>query len=126
MLGENYVQKYEYNKLCKLNKKDLAEKIEMHCHNNEYPGYDITSFDDKGNKIFIEVKSTKGKSINAFVMTDNEWQAAEKEGNNYFIYLVNNIGKGEPKILGQICDPATKWKNKKLIREVASYDIKIS
>ena len=44
-----------------------------------------------GNEIFIEVKSTKGNAINQLEITSNEWDAAKKEGEKYFIYLVNNF-----------------------------------
>ena len=62
LAGELYVYQYEYDKLKKLNKDDLANKIIKHFEIYEYPGWDITSFDKDGNKIFIEVKSTKSKS----------------------------------------------------------------
>ena len=42
--GEDYVYEYEYRKLDKNNKKDLADKIYKHCDNNDFPGWDITSY----------------------------------------------------------------------------------
>ena len=89
--GEDYVYKFEYNKLIKANKKDLANKIDKHYEKYEYPGWDITSFDTNGEKIFIEVKSTKGEVINDLDITDNEWEAAQKERTNYYVYLVNKV-----------------------------------
>jgi len=125
VLGENHVQEYEYKKLCKLNRKDLAKKIEMHCHKKEYPGYDITSYDSEGNKIFIEVKSTLGTKIDSFIMTSNEWKGAEREKQKYFIYLVNNIRQGRPKIFGIINNPYAQWNDKYLSKKIASYEISL-
>ena len=45
-------------------KKILFDLIIKHFENYEYPGWDITSYDKTGNEIFIEVKSTKGNTIN--------------------------------------------------------------
>ena len=45
-------------KLKKINLNDLSEKVRWHAELNEKPGYDITSFDDNGDEIFIEVKSS--------------------------------------------------------------------
>lgn len=61
--GENYVVQYEKEKLKKLGLNDLAEKVYNHDDHREYPGWDITSFDKNGKKIFIEVKSAAKKRI---------------------------------------------------------------
>jgi len=73
---ERHVYSYEYDKLIKGNRKDLADKIIKHFENYEYPGWDITSYDKTGSEIFIEVKSTKGNTINQLEITGNEWDAA--------------------------------------------------
>ena len=113
LAGEKHVYKYEYGKLKKLNKKDLADKIIKHFENYEYPGWDITSFDKDGNEIYIEVKSTKGTSINQLEITSNEWDAAVKENKKYYIYLVNNALNEKIKIFEMINDPAKLVEAKK-------------
>ena len=105
LAGESYVYKYEYLKLKENGLLELAEKIETHYEKYEYPGWDITSYDLLGNKIFIEVKSTKGKKINNLEITDNEWNAAKKEGRRYNIYLVVNALNGNIRISERIHDP---------------------
>ena len=48
--------------------EQVASDIIKHFENYEYPGWDITSYDKAGNEIFIEVKSTKGNTINQLEM----------------------------------------------------------
>jgi len=124
--GEAYVYKYEYNKLTKANKSDLAKKIDMHCARYDYPGWDITSYDLKGKEIYIEVKSTKGKVINDFDITDPEWQAAKKQGDKYHIYLVNNVFNKDTKIFERIQNPAQQVAKKKILLTVAIWNLKLN
>ena len=111
LAGENYVYKFEYLKLKERGLLDLAEKIEKHYEKYEFPGWDITSYDLSGNKIFIEVKSTKGSQINNLEITDNEWNAAVKEGKKYYIYLVTNALNKNICISEKIQDPYNLTKN---------------
>lgn len=49
-------------------------------------GYDILSRDEKGNEIYIEVKSRRvGLRVS---LTENELNAAKKYGNAYYLYIV--------------------------------------
>jgi hypothetical protein len=89
--GEKYVYEYEKNKLEKLGLKNLADLIVKQYENlSFFPGYDIQSFDELGNKIFIEVKSTKGKNKSFFEISDNEIRAAKEHGDSYYIYQVTS------------------------------------
>ena len=124
--GEAYVYKYEYNKLIKANRSDLAKKIDMHCARYHYPGWDITSYGLNGKEIYIEVKSTKGKVINDFDITDPEWQAAKKQGDKYHIYLVNNVLNKDAKIFERIQNPALHVAKKKILLTVAIWNLKLN
>lgn len=96
--GENYVFEYERNKLMKLGMDQLAEQIVKQYEDlSDFPGYDLQSFDEKGNKIFIEVKSTKGKNKNYFEISTNELNTAKELGESYYIYQVTSA-LTEPKI----------------------------
>jgi len=96
--GESYVFEYERNKLMKLGMDELAEQIVKQYENlSDFPGYDLQSFDEKGNKIFIEVKSTKGKNKNYFEISTNEINTAKELGESYYIYQVTSA-LTEPKI----------------------------
>ena len=124
-IGEEFVAEWEKNNLLKHNKIEFANKIDMHCKKKEYPGYDITSYGIDGKKKFIEVKSTKGNLINKFIMTDNEWKAAEKEGENYYLYFVINVGTDKIKISSFIRNPVSWLKKGNLSKESKSFQISI-
>lgn len=82
----------------KLGMEDLAEQIVKQYEDlSDFPGYDLQSFDEKGNKIFIEVKSTKGKNKNYFEISTNEINTAKELGESYYIYQVTSA-LTEPKI----------------------------
>ena len=93
--GEIAVLNYEKEKLIKIGKSDLAEKIIHESAEGKKPGWDITSFDKNGNQISIEVKSSTGKEIKSVDLTANEWKAASnpKIRDNYYLYLVTNALK---------------------------------
>jgi ubiquitin len=96
--GEKYVYEFEKNKLEKLGLNDLADKIVKQYEDlSHFPGYDIQSFDEAGNEIFIEVKSTIGKYKNYFEISENEIKAAKELGDAYYIYQVTNA-LTDPKI----------------------------
>ncbi len=89
--GEKHVYEYEKNKLKKLGLNNLSELIVKQYEDlSFFPGYDIQSFDENGNKIYIEVKSTKGKNKSYFEISENEIRAAKELGNSYYIYQVTN------------------------------------
>ena len=96
--GEEYVIEYEKNKLISKNLSHLAEKVIWQAKDYSFfPGYDIKSFNEVGEEIFIEVKSTIGSKQTQFEITDTELKAAEKLGDSYYIYCVHDVLK-KPKI----------------------------
>ena len=88
--GEEAVLKSEKDKLRKAGLNHLVEKVVHESAKGNTPGWDITSFDENGEEIFIEVKSTTGKTITSVDLTENEWKAASNPENreNYYLYLV--------------------------------------
>jgi len=122
--GEKHVCEFEVEKLKRIGRKDLAEKVYNHEENREYPGWDITSYDESGKEIFIEVKSAK-KSKTVFNITANEWEAAKKEGDKYFIYIVENVFTDKIKISGRIKNPLKYAKDKKIEVNVSQYEIRL-
>lgn len=92
--GEKAILQYEINKLKDLGLNELAKEVAI--NDNDGIGYDIDSFDEKGNPIHIEVKTnSSNKSYLDFYITDKELQKLIEE-NNYYIYYLFNI-KGKPK-----------------------------
>ena len=72
-------------------REDLAEKIVKQYEDlSFFPGYDIKSFNEDGEEIFIEVKSTVSKVKDYFEISDNEVLAAKSLEGSYFICQVTN------------------------------------
>ena len=93
--GEFLTLKYEINKLYNLNidKTPLLMSID-----NETLGYDILSFRKSSNDIYEIYIEAKFSNNNKFFLTKNEWNAANKYLDNYFIYFWNN-NFDKPKII---------------------------
>lgn len=86
-LGEIWVMNYEKEKLRKANKPNLVDEVEHIAKNlGDGSGYDIQSFDENGNKIFIEVKTTKGAVNSTFYITRNELKRSLVEKESYYLY----------------------------------------
>ena len=61
----------------------------------ELPGYDI-DYEDEGIRHAVEVKGTTGSYFPAIELTINEWRAAEKLGERFWLYLVANCEGPNP------------------------------
>ena len=61
-------------------------------------GYDIEYIDANGNRIYVEVKSSKTDEI-VFYMSENEFDFAIKNIDKYCIYYVCGVASKKPKIL---------------------------
>lgn len=124
--GEEFVYEQEKKKL--VNRPELLKKIIKHYDNNEYPGFDITSYDENGNEIYIEVKSTKSASMTSFELTDNEYKSAFKYRDKYFVYIVLNATKEVAKLKNKrsiikLHNPADKIEKKIINAEPSQYNI---
>ena len=86
-LGELFVLQEENKKLKSL--KKMAEHVAI--TQGDGLGYDIESFDEKGRKMFIEVKTTTQRFSTPFFVTRTELERSKKEGDNYFLYRVYNF-----------------------------------
>lgn len=86
--GERLVIHSEKEKLKALGKEDLAEKVQKKLDGE---GYDVLSFDEHGNEIHIEVKTTLGRKSEPFYMSQNELQYAEEYPKNYFLFRLYNF-----------------------------------
>lgn len=94
-IGEHLVFEFEKNKLLDLGKYELVSKIKHVSKINDSLGYDIASYDENDNQIFIEVKSTTGKMLSDIFITQNELNTMKQLGENYCLYRVYNIDKDE-------------------------------
>lgn len=118
-LGELWVMKYEIEKLKKANKHNLISQIKHTSKDSgDGTGFDIQSFDREGNKIFIEVKTTKGRQNSTFFITRNELERSKIEKHNYYLYRLYNYNEKEHTAdlliingdLTNICDFPTIYK----------------
>ena len=96
-LGESIVLEYEKQKLCSVGLEKLAEKIEHTSHEvGDNEGYDIKSFTENGETLYIEVKSTEQNYSGGFYISQNELTVANKMNQQkkmYRIYRLYNINK---------------------------------
>ena len=97
-IGEQFVYLFERYRLETLGKPDLAEKVIWVSKNlGDGYGYDILSFDENGNRTYIEVKSTTKGKRSRFFLTANEFEVSQQKQDSYKIYRVFNL-PNEPKI----------------------------
>ena len=66
-------------------------KIEHNALTDDTLGYDITSYDENGEQIYIEVKTTTANRIDGFYLTANEIDKADRYGEKYRLYRVYNL-----------------------------------
>ena len=107
--GEEIIMKAEREKLLKLKRPDLAERVQWKSREVDGLGYDIESYetDDDGKNeriIFIEVKSTSEDKLSPFFVSQNEINVSKEKGDNYYIYRVYDL-KPNNKCIGfyRIC-----------------------
>ncbi|MBE7723542.1 MAG: DUF3883 domain-containing protein [Enterocloster citroniae] len=108
-LGEYIVIEFEKKKLCNVGLGKLAKQIEhtsQEVGDNE--GYDIKSFTEQGELLYIEVKSTEQDHDGGFYISQNEITVANKmqqQKKNYRIYRLYNINKRKGEAHLKIYEP---------------------
>ena len=85
--GEELVYRYETDKLQKLK---VNKTPEWKSRKDDTLGYDILSYDQNGNEIYIEVKTTRGKDITPFFISSNEYIMSNKQKCKYILYRLFN------------------------------------
>jgi len=85
---------------------------------NQNVGYDIESWNSKKNR-FIEVKGRK--NTGNIYMTKNEWEAAQKFGYKYYLYVVYHCDSDEPEL--RITQNPVRSLNPTYISETKKYKI---
>lgn len=86
--GEILVVNFEIHKLESIGRSDLAKQVKKV---NDGKGYDVLSFDDWGNTIYIEVKTTKGNELTPFYLSENELEFLKLNHFKYLIYRIYNF-----------------------------------
>jgi hypothetical protein len=99
------VFEYEFRHLINVGQKELAEKVREISGENIGAGYHIVSYDDNGEKKYIQVKASMGDSP-VFEITAHEINISKKLASQYWLYFVTDL-YGKPKIV-EIQNPAEK------------------
>lgn len=93
-LGELWVLKYEIEKLRQSGQHHLIDKIKHTAKDEgDGTGFDIKSFDRNGQKIYIEVKTTKGGKNSTFYITRTELERSKIEKENFYLYRLYNYNE---------------------------------
>lgn len=88
-LGELLVLQFEQEKLNSLGiKKNPEHKSKSE---GDGLGYDILSYDENENEIFIEVKTTKNSSNTPFYITRNELIRSQQDSEKFFLYRLHEF-----------------------------------
>lgn len=89
--GEKYVVRHEKERLIKLGRQDLADKVEWASKmQGDGLGYDILSYNAKTEEpMFIEVKTTNGPCNSAFYISRNELERS-RVSKNYYLYRLHD------------------------------------
>lgn len=90
-LGELLVFQYEKEKL----KNSGLNKKPEHVAKSQGDGlgYDILSYDENGDKMYIEVKTTRGNRSSPFYLTGNELERSIQDKKIYYLYRLYNFSE---------------------------------
>lgn len=106
-LGEEFVVEYEKEKVQTFDASSVNRVLHLSKLQGDGLGYDISSIDEKGNLLRIEVKTTTGPVNTPFYMSKNEKLFFETYINeNAYIYRVYNFNKNTRR--GQILKISAK------------------
>jgi len=95
--GEEMVFEYEKRFLTACDRPDLAKGVRwISKDEGDGAGYDILSFSPRGEKRFVEVKTTVGGNRTPFFVSRNEHQFASRNAENFHLFRVFNFRK-EPR-----------------------------
>lgn len=92
-LGEKFVLGLEKERLTSLGRPDLARLVKHESEKDDSLGYDIRSFNEDGEEIFIEVKTTNSALESRFFITDNELSCARRFRHKYRLYRLFDFGR---------------------------------
>lgn len=85
LAGEEFVMAYEFEQLCKMGRRDLADRVEHVAKTQgDGLGFDVLSFDSySGKERLIEVKTTSFDESTPFFVTRNEVARSEHDADKY-------------------------------------------
>ena len=94
LAGEEFIMRFEHERLWRASKRKLAERIEHVAKTKgDGLGYDILSFAEGGQERFIEVKTTRYGSLTPFFASRNEVKVSEVHEDDYQLYRLFQFSK---------------------------------
>lgn len=92
--GEQFVLRYEQERLTRLGCEQLAARIEHTARvRGDHEGYDILSFEPSGEERLIEVKTTKYGDHTPFYVTRHEVETSSRHAAHYHVYRLYEFGR---------------------------------
>lgn len=91
--GELFVISYEQDRVSKFSKGYVERVVHAASAEGDGLGYDIRSCNDKGEEIFIEVKTTTGVASTPFYLTRTELARSKKHSKQFYLYRVFNFNE---------------------------------
>lgn len=107
--GEEFILRFEYERLWRANKRTLANRIEHVAEAQDNLGFDIKSFEVDGSERLIEVKTTRFGAWTPFFASRNEVEVSESRDEHYQLYRLFSFTR-QPKLftlggsLGRTCE----------------------
>jgi Domain of unknown function (DUF3883) len=93
--GEEFVLNHEKRFLSLIGRNDLAESVRwVSKEEGDGAGYDILSYTDRGDKKFVEVKTTVGGNRTPFFVSRNEYDFSKHKSENYSLVRLFDFRKG--------------------------------
>jgi hypothetical protein len=97
LAGEEFILRYEHERLWREGKRKLADQVEhVSKSRGDFMGFDILSFETSGREKFIEVKTTKYAAMTRFFASSNEVEVSLMHADKYQLYRLFNFDK-QPK-----------------------------
>ena len=82
--GEELIYNFERHRLRSISRPDLAERVRWIARDEgDGAGFDILSFNRRGDERMLEVKTTTGPNTTPFYLTENERRVADEETDRY-------------------------------------------
>jgi hypothetical protein len=94
LAGEEFVLRYERERLWHAGKRALADRVEHVAKTKgDYLGFDILSFEISGRERFVEVKTTRYGAMTRFFASTNEVEVSESLKQEYHLHRLFNFDK---------------------------------
>lgn len=118
--GEEMVFRFEQQQLRQLDRSDLVKKMKWISQEDDGAGYDILSFNHKGEERFLEVKTTVGSQTAPFYLTRNELSFSNERPTEFRICRLYDFSKA-PKMF-ELAPPLEKLVHLEPLTFQASFD----